>query len=105
MPSSACETTQTAWTRPTPLSAARKLGSTLQGADTAQLARHKLQRRLLRRSSRLAREEFLFFNDTATPEIYTLSLHDALPVYSRGSEIYASSSDRASVGRSLPLQQ
>src|SRR5438067_7288121 len=23
-----------------------------------------------------------FFNDTATPEIYTLSLHDALPIYS-----------------------
>src|SRR3990172_3746832 len=22
-----------------------------------------------------------FFNDTATPEIYTLSLHDALPIY------------------------
>src|SRR5690606_9392166 len=25
-----------------------------------------------------------FFNDTATPEIYTLSLHDALPIYRRG---------------------
>src|SRR3712207_8254530 len=25
----------------------------------------------------------LFFNDTATTEIYTLSLHDALPIYSR----------------------
>src|ERR1039458_10406814 len=25
---------------------------------------------------------FLFFNDTATTEIYTLSLHDALPIYS-----------------------
>ena len=23
----------------------------------------------------------LFFNDTATTEIYTLSLHDALPIY------------------------
>ena len=23
-----------------------------------------------------------FFNDTATTEIYTLSLHDALPIYS-----------------------
>ena len=28
---------------------------------------------------------FLFFNDTATTEIYTLSLHDALPIYSQGS--------------------
>src|SRR2546430_10627276 len=29
---------------------------------------------------------FFFFNDTATTEIYTLSLHDALPIYGdRGS--------------------
>src|SRR2546426_7668803 len=27
---------------------------------------------------------FFFFNDTATTEIYTLSLHDALPIYIRG---------------------
>src|SRR3712207_7500370 len=27
---------------------------------------------------------FFFFNDTATTEIYTLSLHDALPIWSRG---------------------
>src|SRR5256885_8387036 len=27
---------------------------------------------------------FFFFNDTATTEIYTLSLHDALPIYSHG---------------------
>src|SRR6202165_5335087 len=26
---------------------------------------------------------FFFFNDTATTEIYTLSLHDALPIYKR----------------------
>src|SRR5258706_14075567 len=26
---------------------------------------------------------FFFFNDTATTEIYTLSLHDALPISSR----------------------
>ena len=25
-----------------------------------------------------------FFNDTATTEIYTLSLHDALPIWSDG---------------------
>src|SRR3989442_2013844 len=33
---------------------------------------------------------FFFFNDTATTEIYTLSLHDALPIYQqrrRGVEI------------------
>src|SRR3712207_9004722 len=28
---------------------------------------------------------FFFFNDTATTEIYTLSLHDALPICGRGS--------------------
>src|SRR5215217_9778502 len=27
---------------------------------------------------------FFFFNDTATTEIYTLSLHDALPIYRAG---------------------
>src|SRR3712207_6934560 len=27
------------------------------------------------------REVFFFFNDTATTEIYTLSLHDALPIF------------------------
>src|SRR2546426_1144894 len=29
----------------------------------------------------LFRSFFFFFNDTATTEIYTLSLHDALPIY------------------------
>src|SRR3712207_9010845 len=27
---------------------------------------------------------FFFFNDTATTEIYTLSLHDALPIFHHG---------------------
>src|SRR2546426_7600504 len=27
---------------------------------------------------------FFFFNDTATTEIYTLSLHDALPIFAHG---------------------
>src|SRR3712207_8482542 len=30
---------------------------------------------------------FFFFNDTATTEIYTLSLHDALPIFSLGIDI------------------
>src|ERR1039457_7688243 len=30
---------------------------------------------------RIALEVIVFFNDTATTEIYTLSLHDALPIY------------------------
>src|SRR5258708_30023199 len=32
----------------------------------------------------LARSVFFFFNDTATTEIYTLSLHDALPILPLG---------------------
>src|SRR5258707_14590650 len=31
----------------------------------------------------MLRSSFFFFNDTATTEISTLSLHDALPIYSR----------------------
>src|SRR6185312_16605816 len=31
---------------------------------------------------------FFFFNDTATTEIYTLSLHDALPIFTPPSETY-----------------
>src|SRR5439155_25501872 len=34
----------------------------------------------------LCTDSFFFFNDPATPEIYTLSLHDALPI-SRGAKI------------------
>src|SRR5258708_21339032 len=32
---------------------------------------------------------FFFFNDTATTEIYTLSLHDALPILSAAAQIIA----------------
>src|SRR2546425_8900754 len=34
--------------------------------------------------SRSSSFSFFFFNDTATTEIYTLSLHDALPISPRG---------------------
>src|SRR5438874_12084303 len=37
---------------------------------------------------------FFFFNDTPTTEIYTLSLHDALPICSRGSGRTTSSGAR-----------
>src|SRR6266581_1126504 len=37
----------------------------------------------VRRRSKLILAVFFFFNDTATTEIYTLSLHDALPISSR----------------------
>src|SRR2546430_17186398 len=40
---------------------------------------------------------FFFFNDTATTEIYTLSLHDALPI-SLGSAVLRSA-EQFSVGR------
>src|SRR5438132_10446571 len=36
---------------------------------------------------------FFFFNDTATTEIYTLSLHDALPIFLTGCESESNSGD------------
>src|SRR6266704_6870362 len=36
-------------------------------------------------NSQLVPSVFFFFNDTATTEIYTLSLHDALPISGRRS--------------------
>src|SRR3712207_7339690 len=56
---------------------------------------------------------FFFFNDTATTEIYTLSLHDALPIFSSASvrtsvfpartrKVNANNS-AALTGRSTPL--
>src|SRR3712207_8831252 len=39
----------------------------------------------------LVRCIFFFFNDTATTEIYTLSLHDALPISSSRSVSYGKS--------------
>src|SRR5574341_2512716 len=33
---------------------------------------------------------FFFFNDTATTEIYTLSLHDALPIWAGGATLIPS---------------
>src|SRR5688572_32108281 len=38
---------------------------------------------------------FFFFNDTATTEIYTLSLHDALPIYSSGNVYVADQGNHA----------
>src|SRR3712207_7078161 len=52
-----------------------------------------------------------FFNDTATTEIYTLSLHDALPIYrarraSRGDHRHrAAGEGRGGPGRGLRLPQ
>src|SRR3989442_3401083 len=39
---------------------------------------------------------FFFFNDTATTEIYTLSLHDALPILALAAELlFSPDGDRA----------
>src|SRR6185312_12769631 len=51
-----------------------------EGARRVQAYGHVLHR-ARRRSAVLAiAEDCFFFNDTATTEIYTLSLHDALPI-------------------------
>src|SRR2546427_8269212 len=53
---------------------------------------------------------FFFFNDTATTEIYTLSLHDALPicdvhslVRDRLAQVVGSPLDRIPEGAPLPV--
>src|SRR2546430_7394545 len=50
------------------------------------------------------RSFFFFFNDTATTEIYTLSLHDALPIFkSAGGGLHGrgrAQAERAPAGRS-----
>src|SRR2546430_9224189 len=47
---------------------------------------------------------FFFFNDTATTEIYTLSLHDALPIFlSRAQDRAGGPGDRVGPRRHLPV--
>src|SRR2546430_8579539 len=48
------------------------------------------------------RDSFFFFNDTATTEIYTLSLHDALPICSAGLPGPSRAQEAAQV-QALPL--
>src|SRR2546426_2405160 len=47
---------------------------------------------------------FFFFNDTATTEIYTLSLHDALPIFHRH-DAGRHTEHRVAVGRGRPAVQ
>src|SRR2546430_10325896 len=53
--------------------------------------------------SRYRCDLFFFFNDTATTEIYTLSLHDALPISSRSEQTRKPSSWRSS-GRDCAIR-
>src|SRR5437667_4728804 len=49
---------------------------------------------------------FFFFNDTATTEIYTLSLHDALPIWHRSGHRHRRADHRghpAALGRASPV--
>src|SRR3712207_8161919 len=48
---------------------------------------------------------FIFFNDTATTEIYTLSRHDALPIYSRARRGRGPLQRDAEVGLDCPRQR
>src|SRR5256885_7646874 len=45
------------------------------------VAVHEVIMILVSMQSSISCSLFFFFNDTATTEIYTLSLHDALPIY------------------------
>ena len=49
--------------------------------DEKNIGKEKAERyRLGKNSSQTITMSIFFFNDTATTEIYTLSLHDALPI-------------------------
>src|SRR2546427_7960052 len=48
---------------------------------------------------------FFFFNDTATTEIYTLSLHDALPIYAKPVERQTNPNFERHFGRGWALRR
>src|SRR2546427_11584129 len=50
-----------------------------------------------------ARFLFFFFNDTATTEIYTLSLHDALPILALRISVFRPDRERTDVVALVPL--
>src|SRR3712207_7945920 len=47
---------------------------------------------------------YFFFNDTATTEIYTLSLHDALPIYVKDDTIYLDNAIFRKLGKGTDLK-
>src|SRR5688572_31968200 len=50
-----------------------------------------------------SRLSFFFFNDTATTEIYTLSLHDALPIWSNSFAISRTAGNTSSPIRRMQV--
>src|SRR6266496_5971110 len=46
---------------------------------------------------------FFFFNDTATTEIYTLSLHDALPIFADPDVAFVSPDRAVGIATQVPL--
>src|SRR3712207_7345726 len=48
---------------------------------------------------------FFFFNDTATTEIYTLSLHDALPIFGHGWRLLQLAGDQLGDRAALALDE
>src|SRR2546430_12461881 len=57
------------------------------------------QREERQMESSFVRFFFFFFNDTATTEIYTLSLHDALPILSRWLASFSAAPPPCATGR------
>src|SRR5688572_24250442 len=69
--------------KPASLPGARRMSSTLAAPEAITRLRVDSMRSVARRSSTLfnaALNLSFFFNEAATTEIYTLSLHDALPI-------------------------
>src|SRR5256885_12226157 len=50
-------------------------------------------------------QSFFFFNDTATTEIYTLSLHDALPISDEEGRVLVRNNVRRHPSRAAQLQR
>src|SRR3712207_7622064 len=53
----------------------------------------------------MARSTVFFFNDTATTEIYTLSLHDALPIFCRLEQRASPACSRSSSNHWDPIKE
>src|SRR3712207_9166504 len=47
--------------------------------------------------------DVFFFNDTATTEIYTLSLHDALPIWPDEHTVYVSAETHSSMEKAVRI--